>query len=209
MISGLGADRSVFDRIDFPAHLEVVFIDWLIPEFGESFSNYVDRMRQNIDANEEFYLLGYSFGGIIAQEIHKKTPAKKMIILGSIKSEKGFSPLMNFGKTTRLYNMVPTSFFNEKSYGFYAFARKLFDPKNPNLMNYFRVRDPYYLKWSITQILQWRGEETLDAVQVLADKDIVFPIAKSHPDYVIKNATHLFPVTKAKEVSEILAKELK
>ena len=70
---------------------------------------------------------------------------------------------------------------------------------------YFTVRDPYYLKWSIEKISGWKHAESKKVIQILADRDIVFPPKYSQPDYVIKNATHLFPVTRAKEVSKILA----
>ncbi|MDE5450503.1 alpha/beta hydrolase, partial [Elizabethkingia meningoseptica] len=71
---------------------------------------------------------------------------------------------------------------------------------------YFTERQPYYLKWSIQQILNWKGEEQKEVIQILADRDIVFPIENSRPDYTIKGASHLFPVTRAREVSEILQK---
>ena len=86
VISGLGADFKVLERLQFHENLEVVFIDWLIPEKDETFSHYVERMAEKIDVSEPFYLLGYSFGGILVQEIDKIKPAEKVVILGSIKS---------------------------------------------------------------------------------------------------------------------------
>lgn len=207
IISGLGADSSVFEKITFPSHLDVVFIDWLIPEQDEEFEHYVERMAENINTEEDFYLLGYSFGGIIVQEIHKRYPAKKIIIMASIKSSEGKSNLMKFSKISKIYKVVPTSAFNEKSYSFYAFVRHLFDPQNPKILKYFTVREPYYIKWSIEKVIDWESEENPEVIQILADKDIVFPIENSKPNYVIRGATHLFPVTKAKEVSKILEKE--
>ena len=84
------------------------------------------------------------------------------------------------------------------------FFRKLFDPNNPKLWQYFKVQNPTYLKWSINKILEWKHEEDKNVIQILADMDIVFPVKNSKPNYVIKGGTHLFPVTKAKEVSKIL-----
>ncbi|MBP7173502.1 MAG: alpha/beta hydrolase [Cloacibacterium sp.] len=209
VISGLGADRKVFEKIQFNNDLEVIHIDWLIPEKNEDFQHYINRMASVIDNKEPFYLLGYSFGGIIAQEIDKKIPAQKIVILGSIKSDREKSKLMLMGEFSKIHKIVPASFFNEKSTILYTFLRKLFDPKNPKLTQYFRVKDPYYLKWSIEKILNWKFEENPKVVQILADKDIVFPIEKANPNYKIANATHLFPVTKAKEVTKILNEEFK
>lgn len=205
VVSGLGADFKVLEKLRFPDHHEVAFIDWLIPEKEETFPQYVERMAEKIDASEPFYLLGYSFGGILVQEIHKIKPAKKVVILGSIRSDKEKSRLIRAGELTRIPRILPVRLFNEKTTNIYSIARKFFDPKNPRVLQYFRVRDPYYLKWSIEKISDWKFEEEPDVIQILGDKDIVFPIKNCRPDYIIKGGTHLFPATKHKEVSKILS----
>lgn len=206
IISGLGADFKVLEKLNFPEHLDVVFLDWLIPEKGETFAHYADRMSEKIDSSEPFALLGYSFGGLIVQEIDKKIPAEKVVILGSIRSDREKSRFIKAGEITSIPKYLPVYIFNEKSALIYSFIRKLIEPKNPKLLQYFTVRDPYYLKWSIEKISAWKSEENPRVVQILADKDIVFPPKYSKPDYVIKNGTHLFPATRHKEVSEILKK---
>jgi hypothetical protein len=204
VVSGLGADFKVLEKIKFPEHHEVVFIDWLIPEQNEDFLHYVQRMAEKVDDSEPFYLLGYSFGGIIVQEIHKLKPAKKVVIMGSIKSDREKSRLIKTGQITRIPKVLPVRFFNEKTTNIYSMFRKFFDPKNPRVLQYFQVKDPYYLKWSIEKISDWKFDENPEVVQILGDKDIVFPIKNSRPDYIIKGGTHLFPATKFKEVSGIL-----
>ncbi|WP_304344390.1 alpha/beta hydrolase [Chryseobacterium koreense] len=206
VISGMGADFKVLEKLRFPENLEVVFLDWLIPEYGESLHHYVKKMADRIDDSEPFFLLGYSFGGVIAQEIDKLKPAEKIVILGSIKSRNEMSGLIKFGKITKLSRYLPEFLFNERSAVTYSFFRKLVDPKNPKVMEYFTVRNPYYLKWCVDKMSGWKSTEiNPKVVQVLADHDIVFPAKYSKPEYIVKNATHLFPITKPKEVSRILA----
>ncbi len=209
IISGLGADFKVLEKLRFPENLEVVFIDWLIPEPKETFAHYIERMAEKIDDSEPFSLLGYSFGGIIVQEIHKIKPSRKVVILGSIKSDKEKSRFIKAGELTKIPHLIPERIFNEKSAIAYSFLRKLFDAENPKILEYFTVRNPYYLKWSIEKISSWKFEENPEVIQILGEKDIVFPIKYSKPDYVIKNGTHLFPLMKSREVSEILAQILK
>jgi len=205
VISGLGADKKVFENINFPEKFsEIIFIEWLMPDVNESFQNYVQRMSEPINKDEKFCLLGYSFGGIMVQEINKLKPAEKIVILGSIKSDKEMSVTFHLAKKSRIFTKIPESYFGEKTVKSYAFFRKLFDPKNPKLWQYFVVQNPTYLKWSINKILEWKSDENPKVVQILADKDIVFPPKNSKPDYIIKNGTHLFPVTRHKEVSKIL-----
>ncbi|WP_089753111.1 alpha/beta hydrolase [Chryseobacterium soldanellicola] len=204
VVSGLGADYKVLERIELSDKYEIVFIDWLIPRQNEDFSKYVERMAEKIDDSEPFHLLGYSFGGIMVQEINKIKPARKVVILGSIKSDKEKSKLIRAGQITRIPKVLPLHFFNDKAANIYSVVRKFFDPKNPRVMQYFRVRDPYYLKWSVEKISDWKFEEDPNVIQILGDRDIVFPIKNSKPNYIIKGGTHLFPATKYKEVSKIL-----
>lgn len=203
-ISGLGADEKVLEKLTFNPEIEIVHIPWLIPDLDEDFHNYVSRMSEFINDSEDFYLLGYSFGGIVVQEIHKLKPAKKIVILGSIRCDAEKSRLIKAGQKINAVKYIPTRVFNGNTTLFYSFFRKLFDPKNPRLNQYFRVKDPYYLKWSMDKVAHWKFDKIPDVIQILADKDIVFPIKNSQPDFVIKNATHLFPATRPKEVSEIL-----
>lgn len=206
VVSGLGADFKVLEKIRFPGHHEIVFIDWLIPQLNEDFSQYVIRMAEKINQEEPFYLLGYSFGGIMVQEINKLKPAQKVVIMGSIKSDKEKSKLIRTGEITKIPRILPLGLFNDKAANVYGVVRKLFDPKNPKVLQYFKVRDPYYLKWSVEKISDWKFEENPDVIQILGDRDIVFPIKNSKPNYIIKGGTHLFPATKYKEVSDILGK---
>ncbi|MCQ9635473.1 alpha/beta hydrolase [Chryseobacterium sp. WG14] len=206
VVSGLGADFKVLERLEFPPNYEPVFIDWLIPESNEPFDDYVKRMAEKVDDSEPFCLLGYSFGGIIVQEINQLKPAEKVVILGSIKSDKEKSKFIKTGEVTKIPRILPVGLFNNRAAQVYSVVRKLFDPRNPKILEYFKVRDPYYLKWSVEKVSEWKFEENPNVIQILGDKDIVFPIRYSKPDYVIKGGSHLFPVTKHKEVSKILAK---
>jgi len=206
IVSGLGADAKVFENVSFAEGLEPVFIDWLIPKKKESFTSYISRMAENIDVNEEFYLLGYSFGGIVVQEINKTKPAKQVVILGSIKSGKEKSKFFRWNKFLQLYKFIPMKILsNKKSLSLLLFS-DVKDLKSDKIHSYISVLDSYYLRWSIHNILNWEGEEQDGIIQIMADKDIVFPIKNSKPDYVIKNASHLFPLTHPKETSNILRK---
>ena len=204
VISGLGADFKVLEKITFPEELEVVFLDWLMPEIKEDFYEYVQRMADRIDDSEPFALLGYSFGGIIVQEIDKIKPAAKVVIMGSIKSDKEKSRFIKFGEISKIPRFLPEIMFNVKSAAVYSVARNIVDPKNPNLMKYFTVRDAHFLKWSIEKVSAWKFDENPKVIQILGSRDIVFPVKYSKPDYVVENGTHLFPATKPKQVSKIL-----
>lgn len=205
VVSGLGADFKILEKLKFPDSVEVESIGWLIPERGEKFSAYVARMAEKIDASQPFCLLGYSYGGLMVQEINKIRPAKKVVIMGFIRSHREKSWLLKLGRWSRIPNLVPACFYRENVAMVYFFFRKLYDPANPKFVRYFVVKDPYYLKWSVVNILRWRNDTPGSVIQILADQDVIFPIKYSQPDYTIRGASHLFPLTRHQEVSKILS----
>lgn len=205
VISGLGADFSVLRRIHFPSNVKVKFLPWIIPQKNERWEDYIQKMAQQIDRSEPFSLLGYSFGGILAQEIAARLPAEKVIILGSPRHHRETSKLVRLGQITRLPTVLPTIFYGEKGSQLYFRLRRLATGKKSTIGVYFQVRDAYYLKWSVEKILKWRAPAIPKVIQILAGRDLLFPASRAHPDYVIPRATHLFPVTHSAEVSVILA----
>ena len=204
IISGLGADYKVLQKLDFGENIEVVFLDWLMPNRKEDFQHYIHRMADRIDDSQPFFLLGYSFGGIVVQEIHKIKKAQKIVILASIKCNQEKSRLMKIGEITKIPKILPTQFYKEKvALSIYRFG-KMLGAQNPKMLEYFTVRNPYYLKWSVEKIAEWKSVKNTEVIQILGNRDIIFPIRYCQPDYVIKGGTHLFPAIQHKEVSRIL-----
>ncbi len=208
VVSGLGADFSVLQRIDFPSEHQVVFLDWLMPEKKEHLEHYVARMADRIDDSKPFSLLGYSFGGLIVQEIARLKRPQKTIILGSIRSGAEKSSLLKFGHNTRLFRYMAQRFLNPNFLPMRYALHYLFGASSSNLLSYFTIRDYGYLKWSLTEIGKWQAQPLEGVIQILGDKDRVFPIKNSKPDYVISGGTHLFPITKSKALSAIIKKVL-
>ncbi len=114
--------------------------------------------------------------------------------------------MLKVGEITKIPEFLPTLVFNQKSVLVYAVLRKFFDSKNPSVMNYFAVRNPYYLKWCLEKISVWKFVANPKVIQILGERDLIFPPKYSKADYIIPNGTHLFPATKARQVSDILKK---
>ncbi|MBV7441561.1 alpha/beta hydrolase [Weeksellaceae bacterium TAE3-ERU29] len=205
-ISGLGGDETAFERLTINSEFEPLFIDWKIPEKNEDILHYAKRMANEINDNEPFILVGYSFGGIIAQEINRLISPEKTILISSVKNREELSPFIQMVSKTGIHKVTPISFFTSDGFLSYAFFRKMYDRKMPLLKKYFNVRDPYYLKWSINQSVNWQPKhQPIEKLyHIHGDKDIVFPIKYIKNAEIIKNGTHLMPIQKHKQVSDIL-----
>ncbi|MEH6513989.1 MAG: hypothetical protein V7734_12910 [Maribacter arcticus] len=70
-ISGLGADERVFNFLTLDH--EIVPIRWIAPKRKETIIAYSERLIQEykISDENEYAILGVSFGGLIAIEISK------------------------------------------------------------------------------------------------------------------------------------------
>ncbi|WP_093825084.1 alpha/beta fold hydrolase [Spirosoma endophyticum] len=83
-ISGLGADKRIFQKLVLPTFFEPVYIELLTPHQNESLPNYAGRMALSIDSIQPFYIVGISFGGMLATEIAKLIRPQKTILISSV-----------------------------------------------------------------------------------------------------------------------------
>lgn len=202
IVSGLGTDQKVFEKLKFPQKFsEIVYLDWLTPQTEEPLSAYALRMSQGILSTEPFCLLGYSFGGVVVQEIHKIKPAQKVVILGSIKSHEEYSMWFKIAAKSKIFGKLSEKYFQENHLKSLVGVKKFFPPR---MWEYFKVTSPAYIKWGIVQMLQWKSKENPEIIQVLGENDLLFPPGNSHPNYVIPKASHFFPITNPQKVSTIL-----
>ena len=84
-ISGLGADKRIFDslNLDYP----LIPVDWIEPTENESLKDYSNRLLKVIDTKSDFALLGVSFGGLVAVEISKVLKPRLTIIISSAETK--------------------------------------------------------------------------------------------------------------------------
>jgi|SRR5690606_20197388 len=209
-VSGLGANEKAFKYLKLNPGFETVCIPWLQPEKDESLENYAQRMAENIDTSEEFMLMGLSFGGIIVQEMNRFLNPKLTILISTVKSREELPRFMKFSSKTNAHKLIPSKFISSEKGISYALFRKLYDSKMPDLNEFFEFRDPYYLKWSIDQIVNWKNHVELgNYIHFHGNKDIVFPVSKIKNYEKIDGGTHLMVVQKAKKLNELINQKLK
>lgn len=208
-VSGLGANQKAFEYLKINPGFETVYIPWIQPENGESLEHYTQRMAEKIDPNEDFILMGLSFGGIIVQEMNRFLNPKMNILISTVKDRGELPRFMRISAKTYLHKLIPASFLTSEKGFSYALFRKLYDARMPNIYEFFEYRDPYYLKWSIDQIVNWQNHvEMKNFVHYHGNKDLVFPLSNLHDVEIIFGGTHLMVVQKAKKLSSLINQKL-
>src|ERR1044071_3217992 len=84
LLPGLGADERLFQYLDLGDH-EVIPIHWITPNADDTIENYAAKIALQISGNDNV-LIGQRFGGLMAVEIGKIMPFKKIIIVASMVS---------------------------------------------------------------------------------------------------------------------------
>lgn len=82
-LSGLGVDKRAFQNFH-PEGIELVHINWIDPKKNEALEVYAQRLFETVDPEQDYNLLGVSFGGMIASEFAKIRKPKRMFFVSTI-----------------------------------------------------------------------------------------------------------------------------
>jgi pimeloyl-ACP methyl ester carboxylesterase len=207
-ISGLGADKRIFEKLKFPDSFKLVFLDWVVPLKNEPIRDYATRLSYCINTSEPFVIIGLSFGGMIATELSTIVSPQKTILLSSISSHSERPWYFQIFKFIPIYKLSSKKILHRTPF----FIHPLIGIKNTEEKNLFnamlRDTDIDFFKWAISSILNWKQYAGLSNIyHIHGDRDLMFPIKKIkhlHTQYIIPQGTHLMVYTKAEEISEIL-----
>src|SRR5690348_3066709 len=83
-ISGLGADHRLFQYLNLQ-DIRPHFVHWITPAKNESWESYARRLLEQIRTPFPI-LVGMSMGGMMAMEISKLIPVRKIILISSAKT---------------------------------------------------------------------------------------------------------------------------
>lgn len=208
-ISGLGADRRAFERIQLPPAFSVHHLDWIPPDKGESLEAYAMRLSESIDTTKPFALIGLSMGGMIASVLSQKLHPQKTVLISSVACADEFPKLFKAARYLPVYKLAPLWLLRKPN----PFSRWLFGANTKNekeLMNYLVSHaETKFIKWAMHAIIQWRQKgRPANLVHIHGSNDKILPLKYTRPDFIIDKGSHFMVWTRAGEVSRKLAEVL-
>lgn len=207
LLSGLGADGTVFQYLDFEG-VEVEYMEWLPPLPKETLPAYAKRMTQKITTPHPI-LVGLSFGGMVAMEIAKQIPVKKLILISSAKERKELPWFYRFSAKLKLQKILPYTLIKRTN----GFTYWLFGATSAHekalLKEIFRKTPTTFLKWAINAILTWKNTEIYTHIlHIHGDKDRILPYKNVKDTLCITGGGHSMIVNKAHEITPLINKFL-
>jgi pimeloyl-ACP methyl ester carboxylesterase len=205
-ISGLGADRSVYEALDL-SFCEPFFLDWIEPLKNESLKDYALRLAKPVTESDAT-IVGLSLGGMMATEIVKGNPGMKAIIISSNRTSKEFPAYSRFlAKYLPLYRLLNrTILMTIFPIAAWLLGAKTKDQKKL-LRGVFERTNIPFIKWSIGAIVRWDHTDVQpNVIHIHGTADKVLPYRNVHADHTINKGEHFMIRNRPQEISVLLRK---
>ena len=205
-ISGLGADKTVFQLLDLQ-YCEPVFIDWITPFKHETLQQYALRLKKEKGMEDDAIIVGLSFGGMLATEIAKAFPKARIIILSSAKTKNEIPALYRVGNYVPMYQWLP----NGLQKYFMRSYEKMFGVTSTQGKEIYQAliknADISFNNWAVWALLHWDNMQVpTNLVHVHGTNDKILYYKNVHCDITVANGGHLMVMEQAAEISAMLKK---
>ncbi|MBC9914796.1 alpha/beta hydrolase [Chitinophaga varians] len=203
LFSGLGADSSLFRNLHLPGYHKV-YITWVPSSSDETIEQYAARIKSQITV-ENPYIIGVSFGGIVAVEVSKLVNVEKMVLISSATTKDELSKFQFFFMRLGLYRLVPRFLLQRMNFITYSYFGARTKMDKDALKQLLQGTDIYFFRWALKSISHWENKQPPEhTIQVHGTADRVISSKRVHPDYRIKGGGHLMVFNKADTISKII-----
>jgi pimeloyl-ACP methyl ester carboxylesterase len=202
-ISGLGADERAFSFLDL-SFCTPVFVQWIRPLENETVPAYAARLKKQIPDGSPI-IVGLSFGGMVAVEMAKAFPYKKVVLLSSAKTQKEIPFYLKSMRWLPLHKLATPGFLkaaNHFAYKLMGISRR---PDKILFMKMLMQADEVFLTWAVDRIINWRNNTIPERIlHIHGTKDILLPYAFVKADHTVKGGVHLMVMNRPGEISALL-----
>ncbi|MFD1873598.1 alpha/beta hydrolase [Hymenobacter bucti] len=203
LIPGLGADERVFRGLSLPG--PAVVLHWLAPQSPtEPLRQYAARLAEAVPLDQACWLVGVSFGGLLALEVGRLRSLARVVLISSLADANQLPPLLKMGRATQLYRLVPFGLLPRLP----RLAQWFFGARNGReyrlLARILRDTDPVFARWATRQLLHWDSTGVPRAVRLHGTHDRLLPPGRSPIDYALPGAGHFMIVSHAATLSRLL-----
>ncbi len=206
-ISGLGADKRVFDFLQLDN--ELIPLDWVSPIKNETIEDYSLRLAQKykIDRISDFVILGLSFGGLIAVEISKILKPKLTILISSAETKKELHNVFKIIGKFIYTKKLPEKMFDPPR----KIAHYIFNTKKTKLLDsILDDTDLGFSKWAVNELLNWKNTSKIENIlKICGEYDRLMPPKDKKNSIIIKKGTHFMIVDNADEINKIINDKMK
>ena len=205
LFTGLGADERAFSYIKFPGDYHIIHVYWLKPEKNESLLSYCRRLIEKYEIHRTDVLIGLSFGGIVATEIHILLNSSLTVLISSVATADELPVSYKIAGKINFNKIIPKSFYNNPD----LLKKYFFNLKSEEQIKLFdeilKKSDVDFVSWAIDKILHWHNSKKPSRLyKINGSADRILPVKRRNTDFFIVNGNHFLTWQKPEEVSDII-----
>jgi len=210
LISGLGADRRLFNNLRLPGY-EPVHIDWIEPEQTDTIATYAAKLVEQYHIEPNSNVIGVSLGGVMTVEISSILPLRRAIIVSSIKSASEFPWYFRLFRKIPVYKIIPHSLMTSIGFIIKPLFGKMSRTEGLMFVNMLKNTSPVFLKWAMHAILHWQPKPlSMKVHHIIGNKDLIFSHSRiKTATHIINKGTHDMVYNRGNEISSIIQSSLK
>lgn len=207
-IPGMGVDSRLFKNLKIN-NCNIHHIKWVTPVKNESLQEYAIRLSAQIDISNPFILIGVSFGGMCCVEIAKLLNPIRTFVISSCKKSAELPLKITFWKNFALYKKLSDKRYIKAA----MLVKKQFgvatNEQSEKFLEMLRSAPDNYFSGAVHCIMTWQNEIVPEGIiHIHGTTDKVLPHRNIVCDHKIVGGDHFMIVTKAREINEIINKEL-
>ncbi len=210
LISGLGADRRLFNYLHLPGY-ELVYVDWLPPAKDDTLGSYAQKLIGKYHITKGSIVAGVSLGGMLTAEISSRIQLKCAILISSIQAGQEFPWYYRVLRHVPVSKILPVQSLPT--------LRKLVNPifglrsqaESDLFIKMIKDISPDFFRWAVHAVLHWQPPVPLKPVyQIHGNKDVVFSSRRAAKSTIIVDkGGHNMVFNRADEVSAAIINILK
>ena len=208
-ISGLGADKRIFQNLVLPEVFKICYIDWVAISENETMESYCRRLSAQINQQEPFSIVGMSFGGVIAIEMSKFLSPVQTVLISSFCFKKEVPWYYILLGKSRIYKILPPRMLlRPNNIAFRLFGA--YKPEIKNLLRHiFEDTDPAFFEWAIRQLFSWDNHwKPANLIRIHGTADKILPYKEIMNAIAVRDGEHLMVYSKSAIISQILKEKL-
>ncbi|WDF80563.1 alpha/beta hydrolase [Mucilaginibacter sp. KACC 22773] len=204
IIPGLGADTRIYKNIDLHDH-EVIPINWIEPGKADTLAMYAQKLIDQYNIKPDSIVIGNSLGGMLAVEIAKIVPMKKVILISSIKTSDEAPGYFSFFRNVPIQKLISGKLMTSMG----PMIRPVFGGMAKGdarvFMEMLKGTSPVFIEWAMSAILAWKNDIIPpNTYHITGDKDLFFDYKKIKNATIVKGGTHIMIFDKAAEINKLL-----
>ena len=212
-VPGLANDKRMFDNLA-PLLLSqnISFLEHLEPSHPkESIKAYTKRLSKTIENfDENSVIIGMSLGGIIAVELSKILPMKKVFLVSTIKHPSEFPWQIKLLRNLPLDKVQFPAWLIKSTIKPISWLLNVTNQKGrEHLYSMINAADERHIAWAQFAAANWDNKLIPNHyIHIHGTKDEIFPATNVKASHFIEGGNHYMIMDRAKEIASIINVEL-